>query len=67
MCGICCDIVDGDYSPIRFFQKVDAPQKRGLSGTAGTDDRNNLTAFHLETDIFQNLLVSKRLFQMFDL
>lgn len=34
-----------------FFQQVNAPQKRGFTGTGGTDDTDDLTFLDFKVDI----------------
>ncbi len=43
----------GNHAAVRFFQKVQAAQKRCLAASRGTDNRHGLSLFHGKTDILQ--------------
>ena len=65
MLRICGYFIDGNGSTVRFFQEIDTAQKRCLSGSAGTDDGNDLAAFYFQADIIQNRLPAECFFQVF--
>ena len=48
------------------FQKIQAPQKGGLSRTGGADDGKGFTFFQLKIDALQHFQILKLLFEALD-
>ena len=44
----------GDGALVRFLQKIQAPQQRGLAGAGGADDGQGLALLQIKADILQH-------------
>jgi hypothetical protein len=53
-----------DFSALDFLKRIDAPQERALSASAGSDNHNDFPFPDIQGKIFQNGLLIKPLRQM---
>ena len=49
------------FAAISGLQKIHAPQKGGLAGTAGPQDGNHIALVHLQINLLQNFKIPERL------
>ena len=58
--------VEPDLAAVEFLEEVDAAEQRGLAGTAGADDRNDVGGKHIEVDAAEDRLRPEGLLQALD-